>query len=247
VGQDLTKISLPVVLSEPLSSLQKCCDNTNNQEELASQAAQEPDSMKRLGLTIGHNISQFNMCKYRIKKPFNPHLGETFELVTEDFRFLAEQVSHHPPVSAYYQQGKNYTLSGFLDTKSTFGFGGGKGLMVVNTKGVQDYYYDKFEETISCNRPVINIRNLVLSTLYIDFAKDMYAVNHATGERAILNFVERGWTCDSYITGTMYDADGAAKYNITGSWMNKLVMTNIDTKEEFVIWEEPEQPKDAAR
>lgn len=30
-------------------------------------------------------------------------LGETYELVTEDFRFIAEQVSHHPPISAYYQ------------------------------------------------------------------------------------------------------------------------------------------------
>lgn len=119
--------------------------------------------------------------------------------------------------------------------------------MVVNTKGVQDYYFDKFEETISCNRPVVNIRNLVLSTLYIDFNKDMYAVNHATGERAILNFVERGWTCDSSVTGTMYDADGVEKYKITGSWMNKLVMTNIETKEEFVICEEPEQPKDMVR
>lgn len=54
-------------------------------------------------------------------------LGETYELVTEDFRFIAEQVSHHPPVSASYQEGKNYKLRSVMDTKSKFAFGGGKG------------------------------------------------------------------------------------------------------------------------
>lgn len=69
------------------------------------------------------------MTKYRLKKPFNPMLGETYELVTEDYRLFAEQVSHHPPISAYIQQGKGYIFKGFMDSKSKFGFGGGKGLM----------------------------------------------------------------------------------------------------------------------
>ena len=33
-------------------------------------------------------------------KPFNPMLSETFEFVTDDFEYLAEQVTHHPPVTA---------------------------------------------------------------------------------------------------------------------------------------------------
>ena len=58
-------------------------------------------------------------------------LGETYELVTEDFRWISEQVSHHPPITAYYQEGKSYKIWGFNDTKSSFGFGGGKGLMEI--------------------------------------------------------------------------------------------------------------------
>ena len=86
------------------------------------------------------------MVKTRIKKPFNPMLGETYELVTEDFRWISEQVSHHPPITAYYQEGKNYKIHGFNDTKSSFGFGGGKGLMEIYQKGYLDYYYEKFDE-----------------------------------------------------------------------------------------------------
>ena len=134
-GQDLTKISLPVIISEPLSTLQKTCESTNIHEDLVAKAAQQNDSLKRLGQTIGHFIAQFNITKNRSKKPFNPMLGETYELVTEDFRFIAEQVCHHPPISAYYQEGKNYKINGFYDTKSSFGFGGGKGVMVVKCLG----------------------------------------------------------------------------------------------------------------
>ncbi len=57
---------------------------------MIAKAAQTDDSLKRLIYTTAHNLSQFNIQKFRIKKPFNPMLGETYELVTEDFRFIAE-------------------------------------------------------------------------------------------------------------------------------------------------------------
>ena len=40
-------------------------------------------------------------------KPFNPLLGETFELETPTFKFIAEQVSHHPPVTALHCTGNS--------------------------------------------------------------------------------------------------------------------------------------------
>jgi len=68
----------------------------------------------RVLLSAVHLTSSFNVAKGRDKKPFNPMLGETYELVTEDFRFFAEQVSHHPPISAYEQEGRDYRVNGFL-------------------------------------------------------------------------------------------------------------------------------------
>ena len=46
---------------------------------------------------LGNNIGT-------IKKPFNPVLGETYEFIDPHYNthFIAEQVSHHPPISAYY-------------------------------------------------------------------------------------------------------------------------------------------------
>ena len=57
---------------------------------MIAKAAKTDDFLKRLIYTTAFNLSQFNIQKIRIKKPFNPMLGETYELVTEDFRFIAE-------------------------------------------------------------------------------------------------------------------------------------------------------------
>lgn len=153
VGQDLTKISLPVELNEPMSLLQKSCESVNAYEQWIQKAQREQDPCKRLALTIAHSMTCFNLTKGRTKKQFNPLLGETYELVTDDYRFFAEQVSHHPPITAYYQEGNGYKAQGFLHQKSKMGFGGGRGLMLVNQIGYQDYYFEKFDEWISVGRP----------------------------------------------------------------------------------------------
>ena len=47
------------------------------------------------------SIQQTHIEKFP-SKPFNPLLGETYELfLPGKYKFIAEQVSHHPPVSAF--------------------------------------------------------------------------------------------------------------------------------------------------
>ncbi len=42
-----------------------------------------------------------------------------------------------------------------MENKSSFGFGGGTGVMEILQFGYQDYYYEMFDETISIGRPKI--------------------------------------------------------------------------------------------
>ena len=42
-----------------------------------------------------------------------------------------------------------------MHAKSKFGFGGGKGLMDIEQYGYSDYYFEKYDETISISRPKI--------------------------------------------------------------------------------------------
>jgi len=70
------------------------------------------------------SISQLVIAEKTTTKPFNPLLGETYELETKDFYYLAEQVSHHPPVTANYCKSKigNYTI--FTNQRALTSFNG---------------------------------------------------------------------------------------------------------------------------
>ena len=52
---------------------------------------------ERLAYVAAFAISPYSATT-RTAKPFNPILGETFEMLRDDlgYRYFAEQVSHHP-------------------------------------------------------------------------------------------------------------------------------------------------------
>ena len=54
------------------------------------------------------SVSAYANIIGRNAKPFNPLLGETFEIVTDDFKFIGEHVSNKPPISAFYYEGGGY-------------------------------------------------------------------------------------------------------------------------------------------
>ncbi len=48
------------------------------------------DSLKRLAYVATYVITNLTCLERNATKPFNPMLGETYELITDDFRFIAE-------------------------------------------------------------------------------------------------------------------------------------------------------------
>ena len=89
IGKDLTKFSLPCFLNEPLSLSQKTAEMMFF-NELLDKAGKQKDSIMRMAYVAAWAISGNMMICGRTDKPFNPMLGETFELVTADYRYLAE-------------------------------------------------------------------------------------------------------------------------------------------------------------
>ena len=49
-----------------------------------------------------------------MEKPFNPILGETFQGWVNGCPVYAEQISHHPPISAIYMVGRGYKVYAIL-------------------------------------------------------------------------------------------------------------------------------------
>lgn len=112
IGKDLSKITMPVILNEPLNTLQRLCEELEYCE-LLDKASLIEDVCERMLCMAAFAVSTYAGSAYRAgHKPFNPLLGETYECVREDkgFRFLSEQVSHHPPISACHAESDNYVF-----------------------------------------------------------------------------------------------------------------------------------------
>lgn len=69
--------------------------------ELLDQALDQSDPIMRLAYVSTFSTTILTTLEKNNTKPFNPLLGETFEYVAPNYKFLAEQVSHHPPVTAF--------------------------------------------------------------------------------------------------------------------------------------------------
>uniref|UniRef100_A0A4X2KWT7 Oxysterol-binding protein n=1 Tax=Vombatus ursinus TaxID=29139 RepID=A0A4X2KWT7_VOMUR len=126
-GMDLSRVVLPTFILEPRSFLNKLSDYYYH-ADLLSQAVLEEDPLSRMKQVVRWYLSGFYKKPKGIKKPYNPILGETFRCCwyhphTDSHTFyIAEQVSHHPPVSAFHVSNRKdgFCITGSILAKSKF-------------------------------------------------------------------------------------------------------------------------------
>lgn len=115
------------------------------------------------------HIATWSAARYfvssgRIQKPFNPLLGETFEVVTPTYRALCEQVSHHPPIMALNCQGEGYSIEKTLQPTIKFT---GKSIQAKDPKKFL-IKLDAFKEAYSFENPIVLVGNLLIGDTYIE-------------------------------------------------------------------------------
>ena len=90
-------------------------------QHLLDEAADEDDEDARLALVTAYAVSVYSTME-RTKKPFNPILGETYELKLSDGKTAAiyEQVSHHPPIGAGHADTEKWTYDITSAVKTKF-------------------------------------------------------------------------------------------------------------------------------
>lgn len=178
IGKDLSQISMPVALNEPLNILQRLCEELEY-SELLDKAAELGDPYERMVYVAAFAVSAY-ACSYSRagNKPFNPLLGETYECIREDkgFRFLAEQVSHHPPVSACHAESRNFIFWQEARVKTKFW---GKS-MEFQPLGKVHLLLPITGETYSWNKVTTCVHNLFSGQRWVD----QYGELHITSQNA---------------------------------------------------------------
>lgn len=101
-GKSIINISLPVSIFEPRSFLHRMTDVWQFAPLYLSRAAAvEGDPIERMKQVVTFYIAGMHRGMKQ-QKPFNPILGETYQgRFPDGTEVYCEQVSHHPPVSAF--------------------------------------------------------------------------------------------------------------------------------------------------
>lgn len=187
IGMELSKITMPVIFNEPLSFLQRLTEYMEH-TYLIHQANTSSDSIERMKCVAAFAVSAVASQWERTGKPFNPLLGETYELVREDlgFRLISEQVSHHPPVSAFHAEGlkQDFVFHGSIYPKLKFW---GKSVEA-EPKGIITLELPKHNEAYTWTNPTCCVHNIIVGQLWIEQYGNVEVINHKTGERCYLNF-----------------------------------------------------------
>ncbi|GBG70996.1 hypothetical protein CBR_g8295 [Chara braunii] len=224
IGKDLNRITLPATVNEPLSVLQRCAEELEYRSLLEAAVRQE-SSMERMLLVAAFACSSYYRSILRDAKPFNPLLGETYEWASPEGRtkFIAEQVSHHPPIMAFNCEGLDgqYCIYGEMELRNKFW---GKSVEILPI-GVCHLRIPKFKDHYTWNKVTTCVHNVVVGKLWIDNYGEMLITNHTTGETCRLRFHKATSQEQGRVAGKAFDAKGVAVYSIHGNYMDKISAT----------------------
>lgn len=254
VGKDLSTISMPVSANEPLSLLQRASEQLEYSQLLDSAAsASSQSSNYRLLCVTAFAISTLSSSRVKeraIRKPFNPMLGETFELVREDrgFRFVAEKVCHRPVRMACQAESEKWTFAQApMPTQKFWGKSAeliteGRVRIVLHSTG------DRFTWTPA----TCFLRNIIAGEKYVEPVGNMTITNDANGEHAIVTFKSKGMfsgRSEDVVVQTFDSYGDELPLGLVGKWTSHLNVTENGSPklEQGPIWQAGELPPDVGK
>ena len=251
LGMDLTKVVLPTFILERRSLLEMYADFFSH-PDLFVDIAYKPTAHERMISCLKFYLSTFSAGRDSsvAKKPYNPILGETFRCLydlsedaftydqtqsndgpipwakNDQLAFLAEQVSHHPPVSAFYAEHKTARIqfSGHIWTKSKF-----LGLSIgVHNIGEGRITLLDLDETYVINFPNGYGRS-ILTVPWVELGGDCTITCEKTKHSAYIKFHTKPFYGGKphRVTAEIYSPDSKKSYySVEGEWNNKMFSKN---------------------
>ncbi|XP_014863392.1 PREDICTED: oxysterol-binding protein 2-like isoform X3 [Poecilia mexicana] len=229
IGKELSKIPMPVNFNEPLSMLQRLTEDLEY-HELLDKAARCESSLEQMCLVAAFSVSSYSTTIHRTAKPFNPLLGETYELDRlEEFgyRSLCEQVSHHPPAAAHHViSQRGWTLRQEITIASKFR---GKYLSIMPLGAIHLHFHASGNHYV-WRKVTSTVHNIIVGRLWIDQSGDIEIINNTTKETCQLKFIPYSYFSRDVprkVTGVVADSEGQAHYILSGTWDEKMESAKI--------------------
>ncbi|XP_057179927.1 oxysterol-binding protein-related protein 8 isoform X4 [Triplophysa rosa] len=241
-GMDLSKVVLPTFILEPRSFLDKLSDYYFHADFL-SEAAVEENAYNRMKKVVKWYISGFYKKPKGLKKPYNPIIGETFRCLWIHTRtnsktfYIAEQVSHHPPVSAFYVSNRKdgFCLSGSILAKSKFY---GNSLSAILDGEARLTFLNRGEDYVM-NMPYAHCKGILYGTMTLELAGQITIACEKTGYSAQLEFKLKPFLGSSDIVNQICGKIKLGKEvlaTLEGHWDSEIFINDKKTGEMETFW-----------
>eukprot|EP01112_Ceratiomyxa_fruticulosa_P020050 TRINITY_DN6722_c0_g1_i1.p1 TRINITY_DN6722_c0_g1~~TRINITY_DN6722_c0_g1_i1.p1 ORF type:complete len:435 (-),score=84.60 TRINITY_DN6722_c0_g1_i1:200-1504(-) len=251
IGMDLSRITLPTFILEPRSMLEKLTDFMAHEELLAA-VPKVQDPLERAIAVLKWYMSGFYIKPQGVKKPYNPILGETFrshwrheagkpsdcgngDSITH---YVAEQVSHHPPISALYVSNRKegFIINGSIHPRSRF-LGTSAASILEGEAVLTLLPFDNEQYIITF--PSAYARGILFGTLLMEMCGVVTITCPKTGIKSEVDFKAKPFWGGEYnaIVGKIKNSRGDTLYNISGLWDEQITITNTKTKQSTVLWD----------
>ncbi|KAH7550021.1 hypothetical protein JRO89_XS13G0121000 [Xanthoceras sorbifolium] len=196
IGSDITSmVTLPVIIFEPMTMLQKMAE-LMEYCNLLDKADECEDPYMRMVYATSWAISVYYAYQ-RTWKPFNPILGETYEMVNHGgITFISEQL-------------KTKFLGNSVDVYPV-----GRTRVTLKREGV----------VLDLVPPPTKVNNLIFGRTWVDSPGEMVLTNLTTGDKVVLLFQACGWFgANRYeVDGYVYNAAEEPKILMTGKWNESM-------------------------
>jgi hypothetical protein len=242
-GMDLSKVTLPTFILEPRSFLERLADYYYHCDIL-SDAVLIDDPVMRFINIVKWYLSGFYKMPKGPKKPYNPILGERFRCFWDHPKtksrtfFVAEQVSHHPPITGFHVANRKdgYTITCALLSKSRYT---GNSVSAI-LDGKAKLFINKRNETYTITMPYANCRGILLGSLCLELGGKVEIECIETRCKCELDFkLASMWaSSDSYnvLSGKIL-RDNKLTHSLEGHWNKKIDIIEKSTNKRSILWE----------
>ncbi|EIW86255.1 Oxysterol-binding protein [Coniophora puteana RWD-64-598 SS2] len=248
VGMDLSKVTFPTFVLEPRSMLERITDFMSH-PDLIFGSENERDAEERFIRVLQYYLAGWHIKPKGVKKPYNPVLGEFFRCRydysngTQGF-YVAEQVSHHPPVSAFFyiSPANRVMIIGELRPKSKFlGNSVSTTMEGENRITLLDVPEDgQYVVTM----PNMYARGILFGKMVLELGDTCQARNERLGMTADIEFKTKGFFSGTYnaLAGRVRRASHDIG-EVSGRWNHVMEFKSARTGQRRVLFD---VPKDGA-
>ncbi|XP_056280594.1 oxysterol-binding protein-related protein 6 isoform X3 [Pseudoliparis swirei] len=209
IGKDLSKVSMPVELNEPLNTLQRMCEELEY-SELLDKAAETEDPFERMVKRPSATWSSGQLLSSLLSPS-----PATHPLTTE------QEVSHHPPISACHCESKNFTFWQDVRWKNKFW---GKSMEILPI-GTVNLVIPRFGDQYEWNKVTTCVHNILSGQRWIEHYGEITIRNTKSSACLCkLTFVKGNyWSSNvNEVQGFVMDQEGKVIHRLFGKWHEGL-------------------------